>query len=277
MTGIAITGQKPSEFDTATKNALKTALGILSTDELKTALGFPSKVKRYMAILERPFSNDLFSALGAHVLNADDADYLGDLTFDSSNGNGMYFINGYPWPWPQMGDDYRLVYYTRDVDFKNSNGDSRHFHCQLTQGQMMMGFHDDLFNPYLIEEPFPIEIVAVVRGEPAILLSAELPESGDKFILTFDKPISQFRLREALSIGGIMGSNGIPLFYDYTINGNDLELLIDTNTYPFNANTECSVNISAETSMGTGFYLEARDFGKVIPVLNFPVTNKMST
>ena len=142
---------------------------------------------------------------------------------------------------------------------------------------MMMGFHDDLFNPYLIEEPFPIEIVAVVRGEPAILLSAELPESGDKFILTFDKPISQFRLREALSIGGIMGSNGIPLFYDYTINGNDLELLIDTNTYPFNANTECSVNISAETSMGTGFYLEARDFGKVIPVLNFPVTNKMST
>ena len=268
---MELTGQKPSEFDTATKNSLKTALGIASNPN----------VKRYKAILVCPFSGQYPNfPLGAHVLNANDSDFLGELTFEPYNFDGTYVISGYPFTYQnQDGFVPNISSFFVPSFFSMLSGGK--IDCIVIRNidEIFIRFVDSNNMVYILSagDQIPFEITVIERNSiPATLLSAELPASGDKFILTFDKPISPFRINEGINIGGIMGNNMMGFLIDYEVSTNVLELIISPlYSESLGSNSICNVSINLNTIQGYGYYLEATDFSLVPEYIEFPVTNNM--
>lgn len=252
-------------------------------DALKAALNTTPNIKRYKAVITAFNEGNIgMSVLHARVLNGNDSDYLGDLTWEYRD-IGTFYLSGYP--------------FTTEIDLVNGPIENENFaYCKINHFLNQYGVehiaeikmnidHVELsitqggqITNVIGITPFLIELIVIERGVSPILLSAVIPIEGDKLTLTFDKPISPFGIQHAIRFSVFsMGWSGE--FSSFAINGNCLDLIF----YPqFFANVDFEVeipilNYRPYNSPDPRFYVESRDFGKLEPFEEFPIILNMPT
>ena len=267
---MQLTGQKPSEFDTATKNSLKAALGIASNPN----------VKRYKALLEPSFSGNMQDGLVAHALNADDPDYLGDLTFEYDSANAKYIIHGYEF----YNSDVFVFDWNQNFIFSNVNNffdqNGVEHNVEFVTGGVyaeLRIFNGNNPTPFNLIKPFIVDFTVIEQSNSITLFSAVIPIGRDRLTLTFDKPISPFNIQVAIdeSIFGLLVGNS---FLAFEVYDNCLDLIFSPTfreTYDFQEPIPL-FRYSPQLYHDHRFFIESRDFGILPPISEFLVSLEMS-